>query len=74
MILLSTGYIADIIFIVLGLLIVLFFLAYKALIFKILARINKLIFPSLYNKDITRLKRYEKLILAYRYWITRNSL
>lgn len=74
MILLSTGYIADIIFIVLGLLIVLFFLAYKTLIFKTLARINKLIFPSLYNKDITKLKRHEKLIVAYRYWITRNSL
>lgn len=74
MILLSTDYIADIIFIVLGLLIVLFFLAYKTLIFKTLARINKLIFPSLYNKDITKLKPHEKLIVAYRYWITRNSL
>ena len=45
----------------------------KAL-FKILAKINKVIFPSLYNKDIPRLKFYEKVILGYRYWITKNSL
>ena len=42
--------------------------------FKILAKINKEFFPSLYKKDITKLKFYEKVILGYRYWVTRNSL
>ena len=43
-------------------------------IFKALAIINKLIFPSLINKDLSNLKFYEKLIFGYRYWITKNSL
>ena len=43
-------------------------------IFKFLARINKVILPSLYKKDVARLKFYEKVILGYRYWVTRNSL
>ena len=39
-----------------------------------LAVMNKLIMPKLYKKDITKLKNYEKVILGYRYWITKNSL
>ena len=42
--------------------------------FKILARVNKVIIPPLFNRDITSLKQYEKLILVYRYWVTKNSL
>ena len=65
----------DVILILLGLLIVLFFLQFKSIImFKILAKINKVILPSLYKKDITKLNSYEKVILGYRYWVTRNSL
>jgi hypothetical protein len=72
---LGTGYGTDVILILLGLLIVLFFLQFKSIImFKILAKINKVILPSLYKKDITKLKYYEKVILGYRYWVTRNSL
>ena len=57
------------------LLIVLFLLQFKSIImFKILAKINKVILPSLYKKDITRLKSFEKVILGYRYWVTKNSL
>ena len=44
------------------------------LFFKILAKVNKLIIPSLYKKDIGKLKGYEKVILGYRYWVTKNSL
>ena len=72
---LGTGYSNDVIIIVLGLLIVLFLLQFKSIImFKILARINKAILPSLYKKDITKLRFYEKVILGYRYWVTKNSL
>ena len=42
--------------------------------FIVLAKINKLMFPSLFNKDITTLKGYEKLMLGYRFWVTKNSL
>jgi len=47
---------------------------HKQYIFKVLAIINKVIFPSLIKKDLSKLQGYEKLILAYRYWVTKNSL
>ena len=43
-------------------------------IFKVIAFLNRVIIPKLYKKDIAKLKNYEKVILAYRYWITKNSL
>ena len=43
-------------------------------IFKVLAMINKVILPSLIKRDLSKLKGYEKLILGYRYWVTKNSL
>ena len=46
----------------------------KKYIFKAMAVVNRLIMPKLYKKDITKLKNYEKVILGYRYWVTRNSL
>ncbi len=46
----------------------------KKYFFKILARINKIILPSLAKKDLTKLKKWEKAIVAYRYIITKNSL
>ena len=57
------------------LLIILFMLLFqKKYIFKSFALMNKLIMPKLYKKDITKLKNYEKVILGYRYWVTKNSL
>ena len=47
---------------------------HKKYIFKVLAIINKVVLPSLISKDLSKLKGYEKLILGYRYWITKNSL
>jgi len=46
----------------------------KQYIFKVLAIINKLTLPSLFAKDLSKLKGYEKLIFGYRYWVTKNSL
>ncbi|MDG1718737.1 MAG: SsrA-binding protein [Flavobacteriales bacterium] len=40
--------------------------------FKILAKINKILLPSMINKDISQLKTYQKIIIAYRYWVTKN--
>lgn len=75
MILLGTGFGNGIITIVLLLLIILFMLLFqKKYLFKGLAVMNKLIMPKLYKKDISKFKNYEKVILGYRYWVTKNSL
>ena len=74
MILLGTGNSEDVILIILLLSILLAILINRKLFFKILAKVNKLIIPSLYKKDIGKLKSHEKVILGYRYWVTKNSL
>ena len=74
MIILGTGNSEDVILIILLLSILLAILINRKLFFKILAEVNKLIIPSLYKKDIGKLKSYEKVILGYRYWVTKNSL
>ena len=75
MILLSTGSAEDFIIILLGLLLMLLILQLrKKFCFRILARVNKIILPSLYKRNLSSLKKYEKIVLGYRYWITRNSL
>jgi hypothetical protein len=75
MIILSTGLGNGIITILLILLIILLLMLFrKKYIFKGLAIINKVIFPSLIRKDLSKLKGYKKLIFGYRYWVTKNSL
>jgi len=75
MIVLGTGFGNGIITIALLLLIILLMMLFqKKYIFRSLAVINKLIMPKLYKKDITKLKNHEKVILGYRYWVTKNSL
>ena len=75
MITLSTGFGNGIITILLLLLIILLLRIFrKQYIFKVLASINKVILPSLIRKDLSKFKGYEKLILGYRYWVTKNSL
>ena len=75
MIALSTGFGNGTITIFLILLIILLSIIFwKRYIFKVLAIINKVILPSMIAKDLTKLKGYEKLILGYRYWVTKNSL
>jgi hypothetical protein len=46
----------------------------KKSIFKTLALINKAILPRYSKKDITKLSKFEKVIVGYRYWVTLNSL
>lgn len=43
-------------------------------IFKILARLNKVILPRYSKADLTRLTKTQKAIVAFRYWVTVNSL
>lgn len=46
----------------------------KAWLFKILAKVNKVVLPSLYKKDPMKLSNLQKAILGYRYWVLTNSL
>ncbi|MBK8289987.1 MAG: hypothetical protein IPK96_02535 [Flammeovirgaceae bacterium] len=43
-------------------------------VFKTLAKINKLIMPRFSQRDIARLSKIEKAMVAYRYWVTINAL
>ena len=42
-------------------------------IYVALARLNKVILPSYAKRDLTRLSKVDKAIIAYRYWVTKNS-
>ncbi len=46
----------------------------KRKLFKILARLNKLVLPSYGQRDLSKLSKIDKAIVAYRYWVTWNSL
>mgnify|MGYP003983530857 CR=1 FL=1 len=75
MIILSTGFGKGTITIVFILLVILLMMIFqKKYLFKGLAVFNKAVMPSLISKDLSKLKGYEKLLLGYRYWITKNSL
>jgi hypothetical protein len=42
--------------------------------FKMLARLNKVLLPRYSKRDITRLSRLDKALIAYRYWVTIHAL
>ena len=42
--------------------------------FRLLARLNKALLPNLWQRHLTRLTRWEKAVVAYRHWVTRNAL
>jgi len=45
-------------------------------VFKILAKVNKVIFPSLGKRqvDMSKAKKWQMAIIGWRYYITKNSL
>ncbi|HOO08497.1 MAG TPA: hypothetical protein PKW06_00995 [Cyclobacteriaceae bacterium] len=43
-------------------------------LFVLLAKINKLVLPRYSQRDLSRLSPLDKAIVAYRYWVTKNSL
>ncbi|HEX6892326.1 MAG TPA: hypothetical protein VF141_16580 [Chryseolinea sp.] len=46
----------------------------KKSFFKLLAKLNKLILPRYSKKDITRLSKLDKALVAFRYWVTLHAL
>jgi len=52
------------------------FASMKKQVFKSLAKVNKVIFPSLGKRqiDMSKAKKWQMAIIGWRYFITRNSL
>lgn len=46
----------------------------KKTLFQLLAKLNKVLVPSVAKKDLTKLSNWQKAIVAYRYWVTTNAL
>jgi len=46
----------------------------KTTLFKVLSAINKIILPRFSQRDVTRLSKWDKVLVAYRYWVTKNAL
>lgn len=42
--------------------------------YKILAKVNKLIIPRYSQRDINKLSKLDKALVAYRYWVTIHAL
>jgi len=46
----------------------------KKNLFRFLARINKVLLPRYSKRDLTTLSKFDKLVVAYRYWVTIHAL
>ncbi len=42
--------------------------------FRVLAKLNKALLPKMWDKDLLRLTKTQKLIIAWRIWVTKNAL
>ncbi len=43
-------------------------------IFRVLAKVNKVILPSYKHKDLSKLTIKDKAIVGWRFWVTKNAL
>ena len=46
----------------------------KLVLFKVMAKANKVILPSYKDKDLTKLTKMDKAIVGWRIWVTKNAL
>lgn len=46
----------------------------KKIAFQVLAKLNKLLLPRYSQRDITKLSKLDKAIVAYRYWVTIHAI
>ena len=46
----------------------------KKKLFKLLAKINKRVLPRYSQRNFNALSKFDKALVAYRYWVTLNSL
>jgi len=50
------------------------FVMLQKLLFKILARVNRAILPKYSKRDINSLSKFDKVLVAYRYWVTIHAI
>ena len=46
----------------------------KKSLFRLLARLNKLVLPKMWYRDLSRLTKVQKAIVGWRIWVTKNAL
>ena len=46
----------------------------KKIVFQIIAKLNKILLPRYSKRDITKLSKLDKAIVAYRYWVTIHAI
>ena len=46
----------------------------KKKLFQALALVNKLIVPRMSKRNLSKLTKMQKAIVAYRYWVTTNAI
>lgn len=42
--------------------------------FKLLSKLNNTVLPKYSDKDLTKLSKIQKAVVAYRYWVTKNTI
>lgn len=43
-------------------------------VFRVIARLNKLLLPKLWHRDLRKLSKVQLAIAAWRYFVTKNAL
>ena len=46
----------------------------RKMLFELLAKFNKVFLPKYYKRDLSKLKKWEKAIVGYKYWVITNAL
>lgn len=48
--------------------------ALKRQFFVVLSKINKAVLPKAYKLDLNNLSKFDKALIGYKYWVTKNAL
>jgi hypothetical protein len=46
----------------------------RKMTFRILAQINRIVLPRYSKRDLNKLSKIDKALVAWRYWVTLNAL
>lgn len=46
----------------------------KRKFFVLLSKLNKAILPKAHKMDINNLSKFDKALIGYKYWVTKNAL
>ncbi len=48
--------------------------ALKRQFFVILSKLNRAILPKAHKMDLNNLSKFDKAVIGYKYWVTKNAL